>query len=175
MHSPEVVIFSVNRPWPKISRRHGTSRHTQIGLRQFWYIGNREFYFPPIVTVWHNEPGGADSGTVCDGMGGSKLTWHNAQWAATHWRHLEIHVEPVRSLRRWMTDRCPECGQRFRRHEARFGYGWSEEREVYHDKCMSLRHTRTQIDDLHAYIDGHADSNQKFRVEYAQEKREARP
>lgn len=171
MHSPEVMVFSINRPFPKTYKRYGKARNTVVGFRQFWYIGSREFYFPSVITVWHNEPNGMDSGTVCRGMGGTELTWHNIQWAISHRKHLEIHIEPIRSLNRWINDRCSECGNRFRRNEARFGYGWSDTREVFHNKCMSLRNSRAQIEDLHAYVDGQADSNQKFRVEYAQKKR----
>jgi hypothetical protein len=166
VHSPEVVVFSINRPFPKISKRYGPNRSTKIGFRQFWYIGKWELYFPSSITVWHNEPDGEDSGTVCKGMGSSELTWHNVKWAIKHRKHLEIQVESVRSLHRWITDRCEGCGGKFSRHEPRFSFGWSCEREVYHNVCMRLATTINQLKDHQDYIDGIADSNQKFRVEY---------
>lgn len=42
---------------------------------------------------------------------------------------------------------------------------------VWHQECMSLRGLRGTVEDLHAYIDGTADWNQKWRVEYNQKGR----
>ena len=48
MHDPDVVAFTIRRPWPR-------RRRTLLGRR----------YWPPLVTVWHREPRGHDAGTVC--------------------------------------------------------------------------------------------------------------
>lgn len=119
------------------------------------------------VTVWHHEPNGNDSGSVCKGMRGSNLSWHNARWAIRHRRHLSIQIHPYQRVQRWLMDHCSECGRKFRWKDSRHGY-MSHEREVWHDECMTLRTLRGAVDDLHAYIDGTADDTQRWRVEYNQ-------
>src|SRR5262249_54435633 len=47
VHDSLTVALKIPRPWP---RHHGGS-------------GGR--YWPAIITVWHREPGGHDSGAVC--------------------------------------------------------------------------------------------------------------
>lgn len=146
MHDPMVVVFEVRRPWP--------TRRDKSGWR----------YWPPVVTVWHNEPRGHDSGTICKGMGSSGLSPHNLLWAVRHVSHLSAQVQPYLRVKRWLFDRCPECKRRFFWKDGRFGYMSSD--AVYHDQCMSLRHVRSQLDDLTAYVRATADDNARWRVEY---------
>lgn len=150
MHDPEVVVFEIRRPIPK--KWSGSSKR---------FIGQR--WFPPMITVWHHEPGGADSGTICKGMKGSGLSWHNLGWAARHWRHLHFQVIPIQRIRHYFV-RCAGCGQRMRR-SARFGTSWGGN-EVEHQWCSSLRHLRFQLEDFQKYLRGDADQNQRWRVEY---------
>jgi hypothetical protein len=49
-------------------------------------------------------------------------------------------------------------------NDSRHGYMSSD--DVYHDKCMTLRHVRGQLDDLTKFVQFEADDNAKFRVEY---------
>ena len=146
MHDPEVVVFEIRRPWPK---------------RVNW--STRKWYFPAVVTVWHREPNGSDSGTICKGMGGSDFTWHNIKWAVRHWRHLHFQVIPIQRVRHYF-QRCAGCGQRMRRC-TRFGTSWGGS-EVEHLWCSNLRHARAQLDDFQKYVRGDADNNQRWRVEY---------
>ena len=185
MHDPMVVVFDLPAPWPQrekwaertAARRWGfdVRRRTNpehLGQRVYpWWrakgytlmVAGRAFGMPTFATVWHVEPKGHDSGTVCKGMGGSDLTWHNVVWAWRHRAHLKINVEPYRRVRRWLFDRCDECGHRFFWKQGRHGYQSSD--KVWHDKCMSLRHTRSQLDDAAKALQFTADSTTRWRVE----------
>jgi hypothetical protein len=132
MHDPDVVAFTIRRPWPK---------RTSTGL-----------YWPSLVTVWHREPGGADSGEVCkhyirwrgdDGKWQSKIL-HGWRWHVTHWR-LQFH--PLQRLRRWALTRCSWCGGRSTKRDrvdishqwdgAR-GPWWRGEPGLFHRDCSSI-------------------------------------
>lgn len=118
---------------------------------------------PLRLDVWHVEPDGHDSGEVCG-------HWKNTRraeiaFALRHWRHLQLRWWPYRKVRRWLRDRCAECGRRFFwKGDARHGYMGSD--EVYHDTCMSLRHVRGQLGDLTGHVLGTADWNANRRAEY---------
>lgn len=147
MHDPMVLIFAIKRPWPQRST---------IGRK-------RRLYWPPMLDVWHVEPQGRDSGTVCKGMGGSDLSWHNVRWAWTHRRHLSLRFWPYLSVKRWLVDRCAECGRRFFWKDDRHGYMSSD--AVYHDRCMTLRHVRSQLDDAAKALTFTATDTERWRVE----------
>lgn len=140
MHDPKVVAFTIRRPWPeKTSMRRNTPRW-KISRSCFWYLNGQEFHFPSLVTVWHNEPGGADSGTVC-------------KWGSSHWRfhvhHWSLQVHPWQDFKRWAFTRCAWCGGVSRkgdmvnhtldwetRKPKRF---WHGERGVFHLDCSSVQ------------------------------------
>lgn len=104
MHDPMFVAFSVRRPWPQKA-----GGPTPKGPRWEWRPGSpfatvagRRLYFPGLVTVWHNEPGGRDSGEVCGYPHG---------WALRkHLSHLSLQVHPLQAFRRWAFTRCSWCG-----------------------------------------------------------------
>lgn len=112
------------------------------------------------LDVWHVEPGGHDSAEVC---GHAPHGWRRATWTARHVRHLHFRFWPVFKVRRWLRDRCGECGRRFLWRDERHGYQSSD--TVYHAQCMSLRACRSQLDDLTAYVLATADSNARWRAE----------
>lgn len=135
MHDPKTVAFAIPRPWP------------QPGLTK-----RRRFYWPPLITVWHNEPNGHDSGEVCkhyrrwqdqDGQWRWK-SLHGWRWHVWHWS-LQIH--PYQHLRRWALTRCEWCGGRSRKGDvvnhslswdrAR-GPWWRGERGLFHGDCTSV-------------------------------------
>jgi hypothetical protein len=118
------------------------------------------------LDVWHDEPNGADSGTVCKGMGGSDLTLHNVFWAIEHRRHLHFRFWPYLRVKCWLIDRCEECGRRFFWKDARHGYMNGD--AVYHDKCMALTHVRGNLAEADDYIiDPYSmNSTARWRVEY---------
>lgn len=98
MHDPLAVAFEVRRPWP---------RRVPTGTGHRWR-------WPPVITVWHREPGGHDFGTVC----------HPRDW----WRHLHhwrLQIHPLQHLRRWTLTRCAWCGGRSRKgDQVNFSSSW---------------------------------------------------
>lgn len=166
MHDPDVVVFTIAVPLPKrAKRREGTGPRWTLGRRRYtnaehlglvidaWWqpraweprIAGRALEWAKLCTVWHGEPGGRDSGSVCKGMGGSGLTWANVVWAWHHRRHLEVHFDFARRVKRWRRDRCAGCGKRFRWHDSRNGFMNGD--EVYHDVCMSYRAWRSKAEE----------------------------
>ncbi len=78
MHDRSVVVFDVPRPWPKVRRRKAVGRL---------------FYWPAIVTVWHEEPGGRDAGSLCGyPQRGRKLPL----WLFRHRHHLRMQWRTLR-------------------------------------------------------------------------------
>jgi hypothetical protein len=117
---------------------------------------------PIRLDVWHDEPGGHDSGTICGRIPmpvGARI-W----WAFRHVRHLHYRFWPYLRIKRWITHRCEGCGRRFFWKDARHSYQGTD--KVWHDVCMSLRHVRTQLDDLTAHVRGTADWNTNWRAKY---------
>jgi hypothetical protein len=117
----------------------------------FWVLAGRSYYWPELITIWHEEPGGHDSGTICkrhrrwqDDEG----HWHYKglhgwKWHVWHWR---LQVLPVQHFKRWAWSRCTRCGRKFRYGEAPTSHGWGGtgprwfrgEKGVYHGDCSSL-------------------------------------
>lgn len=146
MHDPLVVAFVVRRPWPRRVNRAG---RTSAGRRWHW---------PPLVTVWHVEPGGYDSGEVCKhhrryvDRERVRIGWKLHVW---HWR-LQVH--PLQHLRRWLLTRCAWCGGRHtRRDPVNHSLSWDRQRRrwwrgepgLYHGDCAGvyLAHGACTCDD----------------------------
>jgi len=157
VHDPLVVAFEVRRPWPQRSRSHdavgGASRWMLRLDSPFWILAGRGWYWPSLVTVWHREPGGHDSGEVCrqyrkwqDEAGGG---WHMDVLHAWRWhvRHWKIQVHTAQDLRRRLLTRCAWCGGRSRKTDpvnishswdGPRGRWWQGEPGLFHDGCSSL-------------------------------------
>ena len=88
MHDPLIQAFTIRRPWPM--RRHNPAR---------------SWWWPPLITIWHREPGGHNAGTIC--------TLRDNRWRA-HVHHWHLQVHPTQQLKRWLWSRCAWCGGRFR-------------------------------------------------------------
>jgi hypothetical protein len=116
---------------------------------------------PIRLDIWHDEPGGHDSFEVC---GYPPHGLRRVAWGLRHIQHLHYRFWPYLRIKRWLRDRCGECGRRFLYRDARHGYQSSD--TVYHEACMSLRHVRGQLDDLTGYVLGTADDNARWRAEY---------
>lgn len=120
MHDPYVVAFEIKRPWPD----------GRIGSHRYW---------PAMVTVWHVEPGGHNSGAVCRRTGAWK--WH------VH--HYRVQVRPLQHLRRWALTRCAWCGGGSRKGDrvnissswngVRSPW-WRGEKELRHHDCSTVWH-----------------------------------
>lgn len=153
MHDPLVVAFEIRRPWPRRSppvTNRGPRWH--IGWSPFWTLAGRSFYFPSLVTVWHREPGGHDSGEICrhyrrgqrsDGTW-STTVLHGWRLHVNHWR---IQVPPLQGLRRRLLTRCEWCGGRSRKRDAvnvshswnrARGPWWRGERGLFHLDCSGV-------------------------------------
>jgi hypothetical protein len=151
MHDPLVVAHTIRRPWPKISRPNW-SQDRRIGVRYswrrwydlrpkafkaFWRFGPVELYWPGLITIWHVEPNGHDSFTVCK---------HSSQWK-WHVHHWRIQVHPLQHFRRWALTRCEWCGGRSRRGDyvnvshswdGERGQWWRGEPGLFHAECSSV-------------------------------------
>lgn len=109
MHDPMVVVAEIRSPWPRSSMPIGQERWRFRGC--FWTVAGRGLYFPSLVTVWHHEPGGRDSGEVCGYPSGLGLL--------RHLPHLSVQLHPLQQFRRWALTRCAWCGG-----SSRFRKGW---------------------------------------------------
>ena len=135
MHDPSVVVFDVRRPWPTRRRRP--------------FVGRR-LYWPPIITVWHEEPGGRDAGSLCGyPERGRKLP----MWLVRHRRHLRAQWQ---ALNRWLYQRCEHCGGKSRKgHPVNVSHQWDSEPQrwgrsvpgLYHGPCSGLVGTRRSLDE----------------------------
>ena len=179
MHDPLVVAFTIRRPWPSKPRRTRTGAprwkltvHGR-GARRFLRPGNwspfatiagREFYWPALVTIWHREPGGRDSGEVCKHY----HRWHDADgaWNAKprrawrwHVHHWHIQITPTQKLKRWLWTRCAECGRRLPYGYSPVSHQWDGdgprwfrgETHTYHHECsnlVTLRRSRATDEDV---------------------------
>jgi hypothetical protein len=117
---------------------------------------------PIRLDIWHDEPGGHDAFTVCGRPPQGAVA--NLWWTIRHARHLHYRFWPYLKIRRWIKDRCAGCGRRFLWRDSRHSYQGTD--QVWHDPCMSLRHVRSQLDDITGYVRGTADWNMRWRVEY---------
>jgi hypothetical protein len=159
MHDPMVVAFDIHRPWPSHPLRKPTRPVPRWKLSfPFMYVAGREWYFPSLITIWHVEPGGRDSGEVCkhhtstqDPETGKWTHHYSTRWKWHVW-HWKIQVSPLQSLRAFLFDRCETCGRKGRPNH---GYmsgtrslGWWKFKSrggLYHSECMDLNHTRQTI------------------------------
>ena len=184
MHDPSFLALELRAPIPMYSRwktrmrrEHPrsyrfVSRRTNadnLGERTYpWWqlqgytprLGRWVFEFPTIIEVWHDEPGDADMGEVCN----YRIRHERPiRWLWEHRAHLRWKVIPYIRVRRWLFDRCEDCGRRFRWREARFGTGWDAP-GVLHDRCHQLRTRDSQIVDLVRVVRGIADKTTAWRV-----------
>ncbi len=133
MHDSMTVAFEIPRPWP---RRDTSSR----------------WYWPPLVTVWHCEPGDHDPGDVCRhyrryDVGGRAHVELVGGWR-WHVHHWYVQVPPLQGLRRRLFTRCAWCGGRhsaadpvnvalsWDRPRTRW---WRGEAELHHMDCSEIR------------------------------------
>mgnify|MGYP000075374856 CR=1 FL=1 len=185
MHDPSFLAFDIHAPIPLVDRwaskqyKQGkrfwkpVQRRTNdenLGERVYpWWtlrgysprVGSTIFKFPTIVEVWHDEPGGADMGDVCNYR---ERHGRPIRWAFAHRHHLRVKFMPVVVIRRWR-GRCSDCHRRFGRSTARFSNGW-DSKETFCYPCSSLRHTRRQVADLAKYVRHECTSTELWRVEH---------
>jgi hypothetical protein len=130
VHDPLCVAFTVPRPWPK--------RMAVTGHR----------YWPALVTVWHREPGGHDSGTICrhytqrDGK-----VYLSDRWRV-HAHHWKVQIHFLQGLRRRLLTRCAWCAGRHTKGDpVNVSHSWDGprapwwrgERGLYHRDCSAIK------------------------------------
>lgn len=161
-------------------------------------LGGRVYKLGRIATIWHVEPGGRDMGEVCrhyvrkndpqppawrvrlspflkahphretpaDPAAGRAWIADRAwKWHVHHW-HIQIHLN--QRLKRFLLERCEECGRRYPWSYAPISHQWDGPRttwrggvvhRAYHHECSSLvqlRRTKAEDEDtlkalFHAY------------------------
>lgn len=113
-----------------------------------WTVAGVGLYWPALITVWHVEPGGRDSGEVCkhwrthrDGQRVPSRRW---KWHVHHWR---VQLRPLGTFRRWALTRCAWCGGRSRKGDyvncshqwdGPRGKWWQGEPGLFHADCSSI-------------------------------------
>jgi hypothetical protein len=158
MHSPEVVAFDVRLPIPireKWAEAHAPKRWTlgrrtytnpdNLGqpIRAWWrpsgyrpVVAGRCYRMVRFATIWHMEPNGRDSLTVC---GKSKWRWHIHHWS--------VQLLLVGRLRRTLLTRCAWCGGGSRKGDpvncskqwdSPKRRWWQGERGLFHQDCSSI-------------------------------------
>lgn len=142
MHDPDVVAFTIVRPWPRKTGLPPTGRDVRWAIRmhhdhhqpycgqnnctgnpfpwwkprsysRFWTVAGRDIYWDSLITVWHHEPGGADALTVCR----NRVQRRDGSWKFTrawawHVRHWRIQFDLGQEIRRRLLTRCEWCGGR---------------------------------------------------------------
>lgn len=115
-------------------------------------ISGHHYRFPTLVTIWHAEPNGHDSGEICkhfDRVQDGNGRWqykirHGWRWHIHHWR-LQVHA--LQTLRRRLLTRCEWCGGPSRRRDVvncshqwdspRVSW-WKGEPGLFHADCSSI-------------------------------------
>lgn len=184
MHDPDVVVFDLHLPIPvpkwrfegeprwELRRRRRTNAENLGEPVYPWFrpagytvaVAGRRIGLYRLATIWHSEPQGRDSGTVCKGMRGSNLSAHNVRWALRHRSHLHAQWHTYQRIRSWLFTRCEDCGHRFFWKQARIGTGWDAP-GVLHPPCSNVRHLRYQLDDAAKALTFTANHTERWRVE----------
>lgn len=125
MHDPLVVAFEIKRPWPR-SYSAKTIDGREVPAHRYW---------PSLITVWHREPGGHDSGDICK------------RRRRCHVHHWKIQIHSLQALRRRLLTRCAWCGGRSRKGDqvnvshswdGPRGHWWQGEPGLYHGDCSAI-------------------------------------
>lgn len=174
MHDPMVVAWEIHLPIPhfrwkqyrsgprnQFTRRRRTNDENRGEPVYPWWrpcgynvtVLGRQVKMRDLVTIWHVEPGGRDSGEVCkhyvrwqdeDG------TWHHRMIRSWRWhvRHWSVQIHPWGRFCRWAFTRCAWCGGRSTNRDPvncshhwegpRKKHWWQSEPELFHADCSSV-------------------------------------
>lgn len=149
MHSPEVLVFSIKSPFWRTMKFGNGKKHR---------------VHDSIIDVWHMEPNGADSLTICRDRitdeSGKFVRWSNAwKW---HFWHYKISPSLLYKWRRYLFTRCAECGGPSRKghmvNHSDGGFGgrpktplWCGEVHLYHSECLSKK-TKEMQEQIHTHV-----------------------
>lgn len=174
MHDPMVVAFEIPSPIPRRKdhrdalpgqkrwtfgrRRRTNAENLGEPVYRWWRprgwepkIAGRAWGFNALATIWHVEPNGADSGTVCkhhrrwqddDGVWHAKhlRAW---KWHVHHW-HVQFHFG--QRLGRFLRERCGRCKRRFPWGYAPISHSW-EGGPAFHHECSALIRREHEVDE----------------------------
>jgi hypothetical protein len=189
VHDPDVVVWEIRRPWPsrstlpaaygdvrwrfRLHHDHHEDCHCPSEAHNpfpwyaphsysaFWRMAGRDYYWPPIVTMWHREPHGRDALSECQRRyRGKDGRWHLSKGWKWHVHHYRVQIPPLQHLRRRLLTRCAWCGGRDAKgnsvnHSLSWdgprGHWWHGEPGLYHGGCTDRAiadHTCTCDDPL---------------------------
>jgi len=178
VHDPLTVAFEIRRPWPQPTPMRAASDpairwrirlhhdHTPMcnddpphrdgafpwwkpsSYSAFWRLAGRDYYWPPVIVVWHREPRGRDGLSVC----GRRVqrpdgTWRTSRGWRFHVHHWRLQFPPLQQLRRHLLTRCAWCGGRDRKGDPinvshqwdrSRGHWWRGETGLFHSDCSSI-------------------------------------
>jgi hypothetical protein len=198
VHDPSTVAFDVKVPIPRLTswgkppaghrrftiqrrRYHPIEEHMQHYLNKPmspWYrpsayyvwVGSKQLKMRTFATVWHEEPGGADSGEVCSHWkrdkktgnkiaevlperyedGQRKLSYYidnSWRWHVHHWR---LQFPWLQHIRTYLFQKCAWCGGPSRKKDwvnctyqwdgAGPKHFWESSPDLYHGDCMTPEH-----------------------------------
>jgi hypothetical protein len=152
MHSPEVLAFSIVNPWPTVHKQPIGRNNPKWALpirrrddgsfyiTRFAYVNGMELYFSSLIDIWHMEPGGKDSGTVCKhritDKDGKFVKWSHAwKWHVWHWKATPVFWYDF--VRRYIT-KCSWCGKKSSKELGPVNH--SNGRTVFHRDCSTEQH-----------------------------------
>lgn len=117
---------------------------------RFWRVAGEDLYWPPMITIWHREPGGHDALTICRRRYRDKDgKWHYSRGWHYHVHHWRIQVHPTQHLRRVLLTRCSWCGGHSRKGDqvnvshswdGPKGHWWQGEPGLFHRDCSTVEH-----------------------------------
>lgn len=172
MHDNHTLAFSIRRPWPKrqktVKPRPDRPRWKLSGA--FWTIAGREYYWPHMIDVWHVEPHDRDSRPPCG----------THRWRLHFW-HYEVKVALLQKVKRFLFERCTECGHRYPWGYGPISHQWDEpggrwfrvQRRAYHWKCsdlVQLRRTASYDEQIIRTIDPGGRLFDEFHIQYRLDK-----
>lgn len=160
-------FYTKGRRWALIVSRRTNDENLGERVYRWWrpkgytlVLAGRTFGLYRFGTIWHNEPRGRDSGEVCKhwtpiedaswwqrrrARPGDKSVANRAwRWHVHHWT---LQVFALQHLRRFMLDRCDECGRHYPYGYAPIGYSWDPPRLHFwqrrtgtcHHECDAMR------------------------------------
>jgi hypothetical protein len=68
--------------------------------------------------------------------------YRHPRWHIHHWK---IQIRPLQKLRRWVFDRCGQCGKRFDWNEAPITYSWYGKGPCFHEGCTQTYEATSKI------------------------------
>jgi hypothetical protein len=107
-----------------------------------WRLAGREYYWPPLLTIWHNEPDSHDGLSVCSRRYQDKQgKWHYTKSWKWHVHHWSFQFPPLQQLRRRLFTRCIYCGGKsVKGHPVNVTNSWDHQKSHWWRSEVGLFH-----------------------------------